>query len=301
MWTASREGNPIPDLFPHGRRGGRSVRPTRTWPRFVAARETILVVEDDDQLRRSVKRILERPGTRSSRPRMASRRSRRCARRRACGSCSRSRHAATGGRALYDAARREGPHHTVPVCQRLLGPRPRRESGPVGSPAAQAVDGAGFARENQRDLDRPALPDLPRERVRHETASVGTPRRRSGLPGGPSRRRYNRRVEHLHAGPLGAAARRARAAHAGHHDIGHEGYRSRRVAAESTSADGPSAASSTGSRGPRGCAGERAHRRRVLDEQDRLVAAAHLLRLGRGRRSLGDAGHAGEVDLDVVP
>src|SRR2546430_17399540 len=39
----------------------------------------------------------------------------------------------------------------------------------------------------------------------------------------------------------------------------------------------------------------------TLFRSHRLVAAPHLLRLGGGHRTLGDAGHAGEVDLDGRP
>src|SRR5439155_3274007 len=54
-----------------------------------------------------------------------------------------SRYAAVGGTRAVRRRASGGPHHPVPVRQRLLGPPPRRESRPIRSPAPQAVDGAG--------------------------------------------------------------------------------------------------------------------------------------------------------------
>src|SRR5258708_7602922 len=190
--------------------------------------------------------VSRRPGPRSSRRRTGSRRSRRCVRRRASAWCSRTSlcrdwgdvrcTTPRGGRAT--PRRSYSPAVTpTPIAPRLWTRRSRCSTSRGRSRVCWGESEASWIANRRTGDARPSpdgrspiaplavehLPHLAGQAVRHEGLLE---ERDAGVQHALAYHRIvgiARRVEHLHAGPLGRQALgELAAAHAGHHDIGHK-------------------------------------------------------------------------------
>src|SRR5882762_500439 len=283
MWTASRgreRDSGFISPWPTG--WSLSCAPALASPKFAAAAKRSWWWKTTTSCAAPSSVSSKRLGTRSSRQRTASRRSRRSARRRACGSCFRisSCPAWEGARCTTPRGGRGTPHRSCSPAATRTPTAPRVSTRPFPCCTSRGLSRICWSASG-RFWTVQHLSDLPRQRVRHERLLEEGD---AGVQDALADHRVvciTGRVEYLHAGPLrGQPLGELAAAHAGHHDVGHEDIDPAAVAGGELQRGRPVG----GLEHPvaaclEATAGQRAHRRRVLDQQDGLVAAAHLLRL----------------------